>query len=129
MQPRSSTTHTGPATRTASPAPSAVSAMVTALGAVVGPEHLETDLRALRAAATATFATRQGVAAIARPADRAEVQACVRLANRHRVPLYPISRGRNWGYGSRVPTIDGAVILSLERLDAITDLDERLGLV
>ena len=33
------------------------------------------------------------------PASVEEVQKVVRIANEHRIPIYPISTGRNLGYG------------------------------
>ncbi|MDX2090078.1 MAG: FAD-binding oxidoreductase [Kofleriaceae bacterium] len=80
------------------------------------------------ATATTSFATDASVLAILRPRDRAEVQACVRIAHEERIALHPVSRGRNWGYGSRAPSRD-AVILDLARLDRILDFDERLAYV
>lgn len=97
--------------------------------AIVGADHVIDDTQALRDAATATFATRVHVPLIVRPADRAQVQACVRLANDRRIPLYPISSGRNWGYGSGVPSSDGCVVLDLRRLDRIVDFSESLAYV
>ncbi|MDJ0770344.1 MAG: FAD-binding oxidoreductase [Ilumatobacter sp.] len=96
---------------------------------VVGGSRVSTGPDALRAAGTATFATDQRVSAIVRPADAGEVQRCVRIANDAEVPVHPISRGKNWGYGSRVPNTDGAVILSLDRMCSIEDYDERRGVV
>ncbi len=46
-----------------------------------------------------------------------------------RVPLFPISTGRNWGYGASSPAIDGAVILDLSALQAIKFVDRELGVV
>jgi 4-cresol dehydrogenase (hydroxylating) len=81
----------------------------------------------LRRAETATFATGQRVPAILRPATRTEVQACLRTAARHGVAVYPVSRGRNWGLGSRVPVRSGCVLLDLGRLDRILDFDEEMA--
>ena len=96
---------------------------------VVGSENVLTDVDDLDAAATATFATTQRIAAIVRPASLTEVEACVRVANQYRVPIYPISRGRNWGLGSRVPVRTESVLLDLGRLDRIVDFDEKLGYI
>jgi 4-cresol dehydrogenase (hydroxylating) len=96
---------------------------------LVGAEHVHDDAATRAAAATATFATTQRVPAVVRPGDRAEVQACLRVAQRRRVPMYPVSRGCNWGYGSRVPVRDGCVILDLGRLDRITRFDRELACV
>jgi 4-cresol dehydrogenase (hydroxylating) len=93
----------------------------------VGAAHVVTDRPALEAAGTATFAWSQRVLAVVRPGDRREVQECVRIANRYRVTLYPVSSGRNWGFGSSVPTTDGAVLLHLGRMNRILELNETLA--
>jgi 4-cresol dehydrogenase (hydroxylating) len=77
----------------------------------------------------ATFATSQRAIAVLGPGTRDEVCGCVRIAARHGIPLHPISRGKNWGYGSRVPPRDGAAVIDLARLDKIVDFDERLAYV
>ncbi|HXN35442.1 MAG TPA: FAD-binding protein [Opitutaceae bacterium] len=58
-----------------------------------------------------------------RPPTIADVGDVLREAVRNRTPLFPISRGRNWGYGSHVPFQDGSIVLDLGGLDAIGDLD------
>lgn len=95
---------------------------------IVGPAHVVADRRALVAASTATFATDATVLAILRPATRDEVQACMRVATQYRIPVYPISSGKNWGYGSRVPARDG-VLLDLGRLNRIVEYNEDLAFV
>lgn len=96
---------------------------------ILGAEFVHTDPPALRAAETATFATRQQIAAILQPADTEQVQECLRIANRFATPLYPISSGKNWGYGSRVPPVSGCTLLDLSRLDRILDFHEELAYV
>ena len=102
-----------------------------ALGAwrrIVGRDHVVTEGVALDEASTATYPTRARVCAIVRPASVAEVQACVRVAQSCRVPIYPISRGCNWGYGSRVPSRD-ATLLDLRRMNRIVAFDPVLAYV
>jgi 4-cresol dehydrogenase (hydroxylating) len=94
----------------------------------LGESHVVRDREALHAAETTTFATTARVKAIIRPENRADVQECVRIANRFGVPIYPISTGKNWGYGSRVPPRDG-VLLDLGRLNRIVDFNEDLAYV
>jgi len=96
---------------------------------VIGEDYVITDQKALAQAETATFLTTQRVPAILQPANRDEVQACVRIANTYQVPLYAISNGKNWGYGSQVPAQDGCVILHLQRMKHITAYNERLAYV
>jgi 4-cresol dehydrogenase (hydroxylating) len=84
---------------------------------------------ALRQAASATFPTANAVLAILEPESREEVQECVRIANRRRTPLYPISSGKNWGYGSRAPSADACALLDLGRMRRIIDFSEKLAYI
>jgi 4-cresol dehydrogenase (hydroxylating) len=94
---------------------------------VIGPEHVIVAAGALLAAQTATFSTTHRVPAILRPANREELQRCLMVANAHRIALNPVSGGRNYGYGSRVPAQDGCVLLHLGRMNRILDYDEKLA--
>ena len=58
-----------------------------------------------------------------------EIKACVIIAAECRVPIYPISTGNNWGYGSTNSEIRPGVILDLARLNRVIDVDSTLGLV
>jgi len=97
--------------------------------AIVGQEHVVDDRGTLEAAATATFTTRVRVPLIVRPETREQVQACMRVAHAYQVPVYPVSSGLNWGYGSRVPAADGCVVLDLRRMRRIVDFSETLAYV
>lgn len=96
---------------------------------VVGDAFVRVDPEARRDAARATFATSAAPSCIIRPGTIAELQACMRVASATGVPVYPSSRGRNLGYGSRVPTRDGAALLDLGRLETIAEVDLALGTV
>jgi 4-cresol dehydrogenase (hydroxylating) len=66
------------------------------------------------------------VASAAVAPDSAEqVQEVVRIANEFRIPLYPISTGRNLGYGGSAPVLSGSVVLDLKRMNRILEVDER----
>jgi 4-cresol dehydrogenase (hydroxylating) len=52
-----------------------------------------------------------------------DVREVVREAARNGTPLWPVSRGCNWGYGSHLPARDGSVVLDLGGLGAIGGLD------
>ena len=54
-----------------------------------------------------------------------QVQEIVRIANEFRIPLYPISTGRNLGYGGSAPVLSGSVVLDLKRMNRILEVDER----
>jgi len=59
------------------------------------------------------------------PDSAEQVQEIVRIANEYRIPLYPISTGRNLGYGGSAPVLSGSVVLDLKRMNRILEVDER----
>ena len=67
--------------------------------------------------------------AVVRPADSAQVQAVVRWCIEHRVPVVP--RGGGTGLSGGANAVDGAVIVSFEKMNAIRRIDpvERLAVV
>jgi FAD/FMN-containing dehydrogenase len=58
-----------------------------------------------------------------------EVAPAMRAACRHRVAVYPVSTGRNWGYGSALPVEHDCVILDMSALRRILHFDAELGVV
>jgi 4-cresol dehydrogenase (hydroxylating) flavoprotein subunit len=96
---------------------------------VLGPENLITREERLQAAATATFSIDRRIPAILRPANCEQVQQSLRIATKFGIPVYPISSGKNWGYGSAAPASDGCVLLDLSRMNRILDFNEDLGFV
>jgi 4-cresol dehydrogenase (hydroxylating) len=95
----------------------------------LGADHVHRDAPTLQAFATSTFETSQKVPAVLRPATRDEVQRCIRIANRYHTPVYVISSGFNWGYGSRVPVMDNCVTIHLGRMNRILDFSEELAYI
>ncbi|MFM1885578.1 MAG: hypothetical protein RL026_735 [Pseudomonadota bacterium] len=65
--------------------------------------------------------------AIIAPADMAQLQAALRIANEARLPLWPVSRGKNLGYGGAQPVLAGSVILDLGRMKRIIEVNVELG--
>jgi len=61
------------------------------------------------------------------PASVEEVQALLRAANEHRIPLWPVGRGKNLGYGHAAPRVSGTVVLDLGRMNRIIDVDARFA--
>ncbi len=61
--------------------------------------------------------------------DATNVSAVMKISSQTRVPVYPISTGQNWGYGTALPARDGCVIIDLSRLRRIVDFDAELGVV
>jgi FAD/FMN-containing dehydrogenase len=71
----------------------------------------------------------RSVPVVLRPRSEDEVRAIVAVASRCAVPLYPVSTGNNWGYGSATPSSERCVVVDLSRMDRVLALDPDLGLV
>jgi 4-cresol dehydrogenase (hydroxylating) len=96
---------------------------------LVGPDNVVTAPEELSAAERGTFTTGNRIPAIVKPANTREVQECLRIANRFGTAMYPVSGGKNYGYGSRVPAASGSVLLDLSRMNRIIDFSEDLAYV
>ena len=49
-----------------------------------------------------------------------KILTLVEAAKKFHYPLYPISKGKNWGYGAALPTFDGAILLDLSNFNRIS---------
>ncbi len=65
------------------------------------------------------------VVARLRPTTVDQVVEVIRIARRHRSPVYPYSTGMNWSLGSRLPNRDGGALLDLGALNRIREVDVR----
>ncbi len=111
-------------------APSAAGGLAAALrdwSAALGAERVRTDDALLDRYAATTLPSAPRPLAVLFPRDRDQVVACVRGARATGVPLYPISRGRNWGYGDACPPRPGQVVLDLSGMNRVLDVDETLA--
>ena len=104
-----------------------LAAALSAWQAALGADYVNAETVEMQLATSTTFASSETALAIISPASTAEVARCVSIASTFGIPLYPISRGKNWGLGGRVPARGPAVLLDLSRMDRILDYDAILG--
>jgi 4-cresol dehydrogenase (hydroxylating) len=95
--------------------------------AIVGAEHVVRASVALEAISRATVPDARMPSAIVYPGTAEETARIVKAASTLAVPLWPCSKGKNWGYGSAAPFLEGTVLLHLERLDRILEVNEELA--
>jgi 4-cresol dehydrogenase (hydroxylating) len=94
---------------------------------ILGEEHVITDAKALERYQRCTVPIRRTVAAVLRPVCVEQVREIVQVANAHHVPLYPISTGNNWGYGSAQPVQHHNVVVDLSRMNRIIEVNTELA--
>jgi 4-cresol dehydrogenase (hydroxylating) len=94
---------------------------------VCGDANVADSGAELERVAKATIPEPRRPSAVVRPGSAGEVAEVVRIANRFRIPLWPVSQGRNWGYGSSTPALANTVVLHLGRLNRILEVNEELA--
>ena len=55
-----------------------------------------------------------------------QIRAIMKVANRYRLPVYPVSTGKNLGYGSAAPVQRGQIVMDLRRMNRILEVDADL---
>ncbi len=96
--------------------------------ALLGECNVITGPAAQKYSVSTLNASTRFIIAVLKPQARSGVEALVHVAARYQIPLYPISQGNNWGYGSSVPTCE-SVIVDLSSLKKIEMDSHGLGLV
>jgi 4-cresol dehydrogenase (hydroxylating) len=87
----------------------------------------EADLRQFRDPYAFETWTEFTASAAVLPTSTEEVQAVVRAANEHRIPLYTHGQGRNNGYGGPAPRVTGSVVISLRGMNRILEINDELA--
>ena len=98
-----------------------------AFTAALGAERVltgEEDLRAFRDPFAFSTWDDYTASAVLMPETVEEIQAIVRIANEHRVPLWTHGQGRNNGYGGPAPRVRGSVIVSLRNMNKVLEINE-----
>src|SRR5581483_7457299 len=100
-----------------------MTAFIEELGREIGADKIRTDdaVRALFARTTAPEGSM--LLGVVSPTSREQVQAIVRAASRHSVALFPISRGKNWGYGDACAPQPHNLIVDLSGMNRILEVN------
>ena len=100
--------------------------IIDGLAALVGRDNVTADPASLEEyAADESFVPRLAPWAVVRPGSADEVQKVVAWANETATPLVPVSSGGPHFHGDTVPSVPGAVIVDLRRMDRILRIDRR----
>ncbi len=105
------------------------SVLLASFGDIVGSDHVVSKEADLLPYNTSTGEFSRVILGAVRPCTVAEIIKIIEIATTHNISLYPISTGRNWGYGTAKPVTDNCVILDLSRMQRIIECDTELGVV
>ena len=104
-----------------------LAALADELRALLGADAVVADPAGIESQTRTCIPYRQLASLLVYPSSVEQVQAAMRAAARASVPVWPLSTGRNWGYGERTACYEGGVTMLLERMNNIVHVDERLG--
>jgi len=96
---------------------------------ILGEEHVITSAEVLAPYTKIMLPVdeaRHAPSAAILPANVEQIQQIVAVCNKYKVPVWPISTGRNLGYGSAAPATPGQVVLDLRRMNRILEVDPDL---
>lgn len=98
-----------------------------ALRAAIGAEHVRTGAADLDRCSRDTIPWDSRCAAVVYPGSAQDVSAVLKIANAHRLRVWPFSGGRNWGYSGTLAPEDGAVVMLLHRMNRILEVNDELA--
>jgi 4-cresol dehydrogenase (hydroxylating) flavoprotein subunit len=65
--------------------------------------------------------------AVVQPSSVEQVQAVLKVARQHGIPLWTTSMGKNNAYGGPAPRVKGSVVVSMRRLNRVLEVNEELA--
>jgi 4-cresol dehydrogenase (hydroxylating) flavoprotein subunit len=103
--------------------------MIKEFESLLSQKYVICDREQLLSLEQTTFTTTHVISVAILPSRTDEVIGCVRIAAKYQMPLYSISRGKNWGNGGKVPTHNNCVLMDLSRMNTIVDFHEQLAYI
>ena len=97
------------------------------LQASLGVNNVVVDDDSLEVISRTCIPYRQLPAAAVHPATTEHVRAVILLAREFDIPIWPVSTGKNWGYGEKTASYPGGITMILDRMTRIWHVDEELG--
>lgn len=94
---------------------------------IVGQDYVVIDGAEFDGISRATIPEPKRPSALIRPGTVAEVTEIVRISQRFGIPIWPVSTGRNWGYGSATPVLENTAIVKLDRMNQVLEVNEELA--
>ena len=98
-----------------------------ALTQALGADAVVHDREGIERATRTCVPYRNQADVLVYPGTAEQVRLVLEVAARGQVSVWPVSTGRNWGYGERTACYEGGVTMVLERMTRIYHVDEQLG--
>lgn len=94
---------------------------------IVGENNIKIDSDLIANYSRSTLSQGTIPAAIVLPENKEEIVSLLKVAEKYKLHIHPISTGKNWGYSDACAPTDGQIILNLERMNKIIEVNSDLG--
>lgn len=94
-----------------------------------GRQRCLTSEEQIKAYSKNIYDIQKNIYAIVFPKSEVEIKKLVHLAITFKIPLYPLSTGKNYGLGSALPVTDRHIIVDLHRMNKILEFDSQNGFI
>lgn len=101
--------------------------LVERLRAAIGADNVVADEHGRETISRTCIPYREIPSVVVFPTKAEDVQVVVGVAREFNVPVWPVSTGKNWGYGEKSACYPGGICMVLERMTRIWHVDEELG--
>jgi 4-cresol dehydrogenase (hydroxylating) flavoprotein subunit len=95
--------------------------------AAIGRKNVLTEQREIEKYRHACIPVEREIEMALTPESVKQIQEIVKIADKYQTPLYPISTGKNWGYGSANPVRNNNIIVDLSGMNRILEVDKDLA--
>ncbi len=114
-------------TRTSPTSPRVDAELLEALVSILRPDGVVSDAEAIERTTRTCLPFHALATVVVYPSTAQQVQAVVQAALKANVPIWPVSTGKNFGYGEKTAVYDAGITMVLERMNRIWQVDEQLG--
>jgi 4-cresol dehydrogenase (hydroxylating) len=97
------------------------------LRAHLGSENVIVEDGQLEAVSRTCIPYRELPSVVVYPTGAGQVQVVVQIAREFDIPIWPVSTGKNWGYGEKTACYPGGITMILALMNRIWKVDEELG--
>lgn len=101
--------------------------LLAALVSILGPDGVVSDADAIERTTRTCLPFHALASVVVYPSTAEQVQSVVQVASKADVPIWPVSTGKNFGYGEKTAVYEAGITMVLERMNRIWQVDEQLG--
>ncbi len=101
--------------------------LIDRLRETIGYVNVIADEKELEILSRTCIPYRELPSVIVYPTNAQQVSQVVLLAKEFSIPIWPVSTGKNWGYGEQTACYPDGITMILNRMTKIWHVDERLG--